>query len=130
MRWYQIVRSAAFGYDQEAVTVVSIPLYSNTALVSLMPTLAGGGTAVLMEKFDAECFLKLAQEHRATHAMLVPVRGGAAGRAQPASNARVIASGRRAAARVIGDASRVGCAGAGRGVQRRIQPPAGAARRG
>ena len=37
----------------DAVTIVSTPLYSNTTLVVFLPTLAHGGTAVLMAKFDA-----------------------------------------------------------------------------
>lgn len=74
MRWAHVGRGAVGGYGQDAVTMVSTPLYSNTTLVSLIPTLAGGGTAVLMEKFDVERFLSLAQRHRATHAMLVPVQ--------------------------------------------------------
>ena len=72
MRWAHISRAAAgFG---DAVTMIVTPLYSNTTLVSLIPTLAWGGTAVLMAKFDAAAFLKLAEQHRATHVMLVPVQ--------------------------------------------------------
>lgn len=72
MRWAHISRAAAgFG---DAVTMVSTPLYSNTTLVSLIPTLAWGGTAVLMSRFDAHRFLEAAERHRATHAMLVPVQ--------------------------------------------------------
>ncbi len=72
MRWAHVSRAPA-GFD-EAVTMVSTPLYSNTTLVSLLPTLAWGGTAVLMDKFDARTFVTLAAKHRATHAMLVPVQ--------------------------------------------------------
>ena len=43
------------------MTLVSTPLYSNTTLVSFLPTLGHGGTAVLMEKFDAVGFLQLAR---------------------------------------------------------------------
>jgi len=71
MRWGQIRRGV---YPAGAVTMVSTPLYSNTTLVSYLPTVSNGGTAVLMPKFDAEQFLKLAEKHRATHAMLVPVQ--------------------------------------------------------
>jgi long-chain acyl-CoA synthetase len=74
MRWAHVHRAAASGYDRNAVTICSTPLYSNTTLVSFFPTLAGGGTVVLMTKFDAVKFLELAQQHRATHAMLVPVQ--------------------------------------------------------
>ncbi len=71
MRWGQIRRGV---YPPGAVTMVSTPLYSNTTLVSYLPTISNGGTAVLMPKFDAEQFLKLSEKHRATHAMLVPVQ--------------------------------------------------------
>ncbi len=71
MRWGQIRRGI---YGADAVTVISTPLYSNTTLVSFLPTISNGGTLVLMPKFDAEQFLKLSQQHRATHAMLVPVQ--------------------------------------------------------
>lgn len=74
MRWAHAGRGAAFGYGADTVTLVSTPLYSNTTLVSVIPTLANGGTLVLMAKFDARAFLELAQAHRATHAMLVPVQ--------------------------------------------------------
>jgi acyl-CoA synthetase (AMP-forming)/AMP-acid ligase II len=71
MRWPQIRGGV---YPPDAVTMVSTPLYSNTTLVSFLPTIANGGAAVLMPKFDAEAFLKLSEQHRATHAMLVPVQ--------------------------------------------------------
>jgi acyl-CoA synthetase (AMP-forming)/AMP-acid ligase II len=71
MRWGQIRRGV---YPAGSVTMVSTPLYSNTTLVSYLPTVSNGGTAVLMPKFDAEQFLKLSEKHRATHAMLVPVQ--------------------------------------------------------
>jgi acyl-CoA synthetase (AMP-forming)/AMP-acid ligase II len=74
MRWGHVRRAEAFGYGPDSITVVSTPLYSNTTLVSLIPTLVRGGTIVLMRKFDARGFLELSQKHHATHAMLVPVQ--------------------------------------------------------
>jgi len=74
MRWGHVRRAQNLGYGPASITVVSTPLYSNTTLVSLIPTLVRGGTAVLMRKFDARGFLELSQKHRATHAMLVPVQ--------------------------------------------------------
>lgn len=70
----QIRRMAGYGLDGDAINLVSTPLYSNTTLVSVLPTLFSGGTLVLMAKFDARGFLELAQHHRVTHAMLVPVQ--------------------------------------------------------
>lgn len=71
MRWGQVRRGV---YPPDAVTMISTPLYSNTTLVSFLPTMTNGGTAVLMPKFDVKQFLELSQKHRATHAMLVPVQ--------------------------------------------------------
>ena len=73
MRWAHINRNAAAGFG-DAVTMIATPLYSNTTLVSFLPTLGWGGTAVLMKKFDARGYLTLAERHRATHTMLVPVQ--------------------------------------------------------
>ena len=74
MRARQLHRMARFGLDGEAVTIVSTPWYSNTTLVAALPTLAGGGTLVLMAKFDVAEFLETCQRERVTHAMLVPVQ--------------------------------------------------------
>jgi acyl-CoA synthetase (AMP-forming)/AMP-acid ligase II len=74
MRWSHVRRGDVFGYGPEAITLQSTPLYSNTTLVSVLPTLALGGTLVLVPKFDAGQFLRLAERHRVTHAMLVPVQ--------------------------------------------------------
>ncbi len=73
-RQRQMVRMSRYGLDGEAVNLVSTPLYSNTTLVSVLPTLFHGGTLVLMAKFEARRFLELAEAHRVTHAMLVPVQ--------------------------------------------------------
>ena len=73
MRWSHISRNAALGFA-DAVTMIATPLYSNTTLVSFLPTIGCGGTAVLLGKFDARRYLELAERHRATHAMLVPVQ--------------------------------------------------------
>lgn len=73
LRWNQIVGYAEAGIA-DMVMMICTPLYSNTTLVSLIPTLAYGGTAVLLGKFDALRFLHVAERERATHAMLVPVQ--------------------------------------------------------
>ncbi|MEL7558873.1 class I adenylate-forming enzyme family protein [Stutzerimonas chloritidismutans] len=74
MRWAHVRRSAAYGYGDQATTLISTPLYSNTTLVAFLPTLALGSTVVLMSKFDAGEYLRLAQRHAVTHTMLVPVQ--------------------------------------------------------
>ena len=73
MRWAQTNRNGPARFDT-AVTLLATPLYSNTTLVSFLPTLGWGGTVVLMSKFDARRYLELAQRYRATHTMLVPVQ--------------------------------------------------------
>ena len=65
---------AAYDYAPTSVSLISTPLYSNTTLASVLPTLSVGGTLVLMKKFDAQRFVQLAAKHRVTHAMLVPVQ--------------------------------------------------------
>jgi len=74
MRWVHMQRGPAYDYDEDGITLVSTPLYSNTTLVSFYPALATGGTVVLMGKFSPGAFLDLAERHRVTHAMLVPVQ--------------------------------------------------------
>jgi len=74
MRWSHVVRGAGYGYAPTSVTLLATPLYSNTTLVVFFPTLAFGGTVVLMAKFDAAQYLALAQAQRMTHTMLVPVQ--------------------------------------------------------
>lgn len=74
MRSLHITGAKALGYSEDAITLLSTPLYSNTTLVSFLPTLAWGGTAVLQPKFNSGEWLKLAEKHAATHTMLVPVQ--------------------------------------------------------
>jgi len=74
MRWGHVNRGGGSGYGPKSVTLLSTPLYSNTTLVSFFPTMALGGCAVLMEKFDVAKYLDLAQRHKVTHTMLVPVQ--------------------------------------------------------
>ncbi len=74
MRWSHIQRAAVSGYGTDTVTLIATPLYSNTTLVAVIPTLAYGGCLVLMPKFDALAYLQIAQAERITHTMLVPVQ--------------------------------------------------------
>ncbi len=73
MRWGHVQRAAP-QYHPLPVTLLATPLYSNTTLASFFPTLALGGTVVLMRKFDVAGYLELARMHRVTHTMLVPVQ--------------------------------------------------------
>ena len=75
MRWRHACVGANTGYGApQAASLASTPLYSNTTLALVIPTLAYGGTLHLMGKFDAIQYLDRAQKHRITHTMLVPVQ--------------------------------------------------------
>jgi len=74
MRAVQMERVEQNGYADNARTLLSTPLYSNTTIVALLPTLVGAGTVVLMPKFDARGYLQLVQQEQCTHSMLVPVQ--------------------------------------------------------
>ncbi len=73
-RWSALQMFQVLGYRPQAVVMISIPLYSNMTLSSFLPSLAMGCKLVLMARFDAGRWLALAEEHRATHCMLVPVQ--------------------------------------------------------
>jgi enoyl-CoA hydratase/carnithine racemase len=73
-RWAQLKVFSTLGYGTDAVILLAITLYSNMALSAFLPALGMGATVVLMAKFDAGRYLELAQLHRATHSMLVPVQ--------------------------------------------------------
>ena len=93
MRWAHVMRGATYGYGPDTVTLLSTPLYSNTTLVVFFPTLAFGGTVLLMPKFDAAGYLRAgAGEPRHAHhagAGAVPAPDGTArlrrARPRPAS---------------------------------------------
>ena len=74
MRWMHMRRGLTYGYSPSTRSLVSTPLYSNTTLVVVFPTLALGGCVIIMPKFNAAEYLKLAEHHRITHTMLVPVQ--------------------------------------------------------
>ncbi|MYM55446.1 class I adenylate-forming enzyme family protein [Thalassovita mangrovi] len=74
MRAIQMERAEPSGYCDDARTLLSTPLYSNTTIVSFLPTLFGGSTVFLMAKFDARKYLEIVEKERITHTMLVPVQ--------------------------------------------------------
>ncbi|GGB68657.1 class I adenylate-forming enzyme family protein [Blastomonas aquatica] len=74
MRWRQSVTGFQAIYSENARSILSTPLYSNTTLAVFLPTIVHGGMARLMGKFDAGQWLDAAQQMRATHTMLVPVQ--------------------------------------------------------
>lgn len=74
MRAAQMDRVGPNGYDDNARSLISTPLYSNTTIVCFLPTLFGGSTAHLMAKFDARRYLEIVEREAITHTMLVPVQ--------------------------------------------------------
>jgi acyl-CoA synthetase (AMP-forming)/AMP-acid ligase II len=73
MRFRQASRDT-FMIGADSVMLLATPLYSNTTLLPLLATVFHGAHTVLMPKFDAEAYLRVAQAVRATHTMLVPVQ--------------------------------------------------------
>ncbi|MBV7706856.1 acyl-CoA synthetase [Nocardia nova] len=63
---------AAFGFGPDSVYLSPGPLYHAAPLGWTLGTVRNGGTAVVMEKFDAERTLALIDEFRVTHAQFVP----------------------------------------------------------
>ncbi|WP_169569832.1 class I adenylate-forming enzyme family protein [Sneathiella limimaris] len=74
MRYQHVLRFSQMGLEKGATTMIATALYSNTTLVAMLPTLALGGRVVLMPKFNVEEYLRLAEQEKATHTMLVPVQ--------------------------------------------------------
>ncbi len=75
MRWKHAAIGTNAGYGEpDARSLIATPLYSNTTLALVMPTLAYGGTLYMMPKFDTVRYLEIAAGERITHTMLVPVQ--------------------------------------------------------
>ncbi len=73
-RWAMVPRFRSFDFSDDSRLLVATPIYSNLTVAGLFPTLALGGTVVLMPRFDVEGYLRLAVGERITHAMLVPIQ--------------------------------------------------------
>jgi len=63
---------AVYGLNKETVYLSPAPLYHAAPLRFVMLTLHMGGTAIIMEKFDALQSLELIERYRATHSQWVP----------------------------------------------------------
>jgi long-chain acyl-CoA synthetase len=59
-------------YRDGATYLSPAPLYHSAPHVGVNLTIRNGGTAIVMEHFDPEQFLRLVETHRVTHAQLVP----------------------------------------------------------
>jgi long-chain acyl-CoA synthetase len=61
-----------YGFSESTVYLSPAPLYHAAPAGWTTMTQRLGGTAVVMERFDAEEWLALVERHRATHSQLVP----------------------------------------------------------
>ncbi|MFO1425848.1 MAG: class I adenylate-forming enzyme family protein [Steroidobacteraceae bacterium] len=64
----------ALHYRSDAVTLLSLGLYSNISWVAMLNTVLVGGTMVVMPAFSAEAVLEEIAQRGATHAVFVPVQ--------------------------------------------------------
>jgi acyl-CoA synthetase (AMP-forming)/AMP-acid ligase II len=76
MRWAQVRRGGtAYGYGPKRRRCSRRPLYSNTTLVVFLPTPGLGRHRGADGPSSTPCeYLRLAERHRVTHTMLVPVQ--------------------------------------------------------
>jgi len=63
-----------FRIHNDAVSLISTPIYSNGTQLVYLPTIMMGGTLVIMRAFDPLDFLMLVRQERCTHAFLVPTQ--------------------------------------------------------
>lgn len=61
-----------FGFHEDVVYLSPAPLYHAAPLRFVMLTLRVGGTAVIMERFDALTSLELIEKYKVTHSQWVP----------------------------------------------------------
>ncbi|WP_436776298.1 acyl-CoA synthetase [Yinghuangia sp. YIM S09857] len=66
------VFAAIYGFDQDTVYLSPAPVYHAAPLRFISLVHRTGGTAVIMERFDAEASLALIEEHGITHSQWVP----------------------------------------------------------
>jgi len=61
-------------YNSDSVDLIATPLYTSGTWFTMSPCMYWGGCCVLMEKFSAEAFIKLVEEHKCSHVFLVPTQ--------------------------------------------------------
>jgi long-chain acyl-CoA synthetase len=67
-----VLTARQFAMDGEAVYLSPAPLYHGAPIGYTTAVIQAGGTAVIMDAFDAEQALELIERYRVTHAMFVP----------------------------------------------------------
>jgi len=63
-----------FNMDSTAVTILATPPFTNGTWMTMIPTMATGGSCVLMPSFTPDGFLEAVERHRGTHVFLVPTQ--------------------------------------------------------
>ncbi len=66
--------SIALRYHSDAVTLITLGLYSNITWVTMLSTILTGGTMVLLPAYAEAACLRMIEECRITHAGMVPVQ--------------------------------------------------------
>jgi long-chain acyl-CoA synthetase len=59
-------------YREDMIYLSPAPLYHSAPQAAVGLTIRMGGTAIIMERFDAEHYLQLVEKYRVTHSQLVP----------------------------------------------------------
>ena len=59
-------------YRDGMIYLSPAPLYHSAPQAAVNLTIRQGGTAIIMERFDAEHYLRLVETYRVTHSQLVP----------------------------------------------------------
>ncbi|GGI73636.1 4-coumarate--CoA ligase [Polymorphobacter multimanifer] len=62
------------GMSRDSVALATTALYSNGTMFMVLPPLLLGGTVVIMKQFNAANALALIEQHRVTHAFMVPTQ--------------------------------------------------------
>ncbi len=62
------------GMSRESVALVTTALYSNGTMFMVLPPLLLGATVVIMEQFSAAGALALIEQHKVSHAFMVPTQ--------------------------------------------------------
>ncbi|WGL51766.1 acyl-CoA synthetase [Nocardioides sp. BP30] len=69
---YPTVFGQAYGFGPDTVYLSPAPVYHAAPLRFVGSVHVAGGTAVMMERFDAEAALAAIEKHRVTHTQMVP----------------------------------------------------------
>jgi len=61
-----------YGFDADTIYMSTAPLYHGAPIGFANATIQGGGTVIMMDKFEAESALQLIERYRVTHSQWVP----------------------------------------------------------